>query len=58
MEAAALGGVHGLDGWLETLKGLIAAEPVPAWTAADALVAPLNFCGVTLNSFLWLSPAA
>lgn len=30
MEAAALGGVHGLDCWLETLKALIAVEPVPA----------------------------
>ena len=37
MQAAALGGVHGQDGWLETLKGLIAAEPVP-----DSLPAALE----------------
>ena len=30
MQAAAQGGVHGLDDWLETLKQLIAAEPEPA----------------------------
>ena len=43
MAAAAHAGVHGLDPWLESLRALIDAEPVPA-TLEDAL-APLAALG-------------
>ena len=43
MAAAAHAGVHGLDPWLESLRALIDAEPIPA-TLEDAL-APLAALG-------------
>ena len=50
MAAAAHAGVHGLDPWLESLRALIDAEPVPA-TLEDAL-APLAALGADIAAAL------
>ena len=46
MEAARLGGVHGLDQWLDRLRELIKAEPELA--SPSAALAPLALLGINV----------